>query len=314
MPEKISLLARNATLRQLQVFESIARNQSFTKAAEELHLTQPTVSMQVKKLSEVLDAPLFEQIGRKVYLTAAGQALYEAAEAILAKLSIAEQKINHLKGFSGGTVKLSVISTAQYFVPKVIQEFTQAYPNVTVLMRVGNKETLLERIAMNKDDFYLLGQPPEGLNVSSSPLAVNPLAFVANPNHPLVGKSLSIKDLEGEAFLMRETGSGIRAQVEKVFQSFDFKPSVKMVLGSNEAIRLGLMQNLGITVASIPTLLNEIERGEIAILKVQGFPINRHWYLAYPNGKVLSIAAEKLIELLKREGESLSEQAFNMLN
>ncbi|MDG6778377.1 LysR substrate-binding domain-containing protein [Thiomicrorhabdus sp. zzn3] len=314
MPEKISLLARNATLRQLQVFESIARNQSFTKAAEELHLTQPTVSMQVKKLSDVLDAPLFEQIGRKVYLTAAGQALYEAAEAILAKLSIAEQKINHLKGFSGGTVKLSVISTAQYFVPKVIQEFTQAYPNVTVLMRVGNKETLLDRITQNKDDFYLLGQPPEGLNVSSSPLAINPLAFVANPNHPLVGKSLSIKDLEHEPFLMRETGSGIRAQVEKVFQSFDFKPSVKMVLGSNEAIRLGLMQNLGITVASIPTLLNEIERGEIAILKVKGFPINRHWYLAYPNGKVLSIAAEKLIELLKREGESLSEQAFNKLS
>lgn len=314
MPEKESLLARNATLRQLQVFESIARNQSFTKAAKELHLTQPTVSMQVKKLTDVLEAPLFEQIGRKVYLTRAGQALYEAADAILGKLSIAEQKINHLKGFSGGSVKLSVISTAQYFVPKVIQEFTQAHPDVTVLMRVGNKENLLERIAKNKDDFYLLGQPPEGLNVVSEPLAINPLAFVANAHHPLVGKELTIDELTDQPFLMRETGSGIRAQVEKVFNEFDFHPSVKMVLGGNEAIRLGLLQNLGITVASVPTLMNEINRDEIAILKVQGFPVNRHWYLAYPTGKILSIAAEKLIELLKEEGKKLSEQAFSKLS
>jgi DNA-binding transcriptional LysR family regulator len=311
MPEKGSILARNATLRQLQVFESIARNQSFTKAAKELHLTQPTVSMQVKKLAEVLDAPLFEQIGRKVYLTSAGQVLYDAAEAILVKLSMAEQKIDHLKGFSGGSVKLSVISTAQYFVPKVIHEFTQAYPDVTVLMRVGNKENLLERIAQNKDDFYLLGQPPEGLNVTSAPLAINPLAFIANANHPLVGQQLNIEDLQNEPFLMRETGSGIRAQIEKVFQDFDFHPKVKMVLGGNEAIRLGLLQNLGITVASVPTMMNEINRGEIAILKVKGFPINRHWYLAYPNGKVLSIAAEELIRLLKIEGKALSEQAFS---
>ncbi|KUJ74593.1 LysR family transcriptional regulator [Thiomicrospira sp. XS5] len=311
MPEKISLLARNATLRQLQVFESIARHNSFSKAAEELHLTQPTVSMQVKKLTDLLEAPLFEQIGRKVHLTEAGQALYEAANNILQQLSIAEQKINHLKGFSGGSVKLTVISTAQYFVPKVIHEFTQAYPDVTVIMRVGNKESLLERINQNKDDFYLLGQPPEDLNVESSQLSVNPLAFVANSNHPLVGKQLSIQDLVDEPFLMRETGSGIRAQIEKVFEDFDFQPNIKMVLGGNEPIRLGLLQNLGITVASVPTLMEEINQGKIAILNVKGFPINRHWYLAYPKGKVLSIAAEKLIELLKKEGEKLSELAFN---
>lgn len=311
MPEKISLLARSATLRQLQVFESIARNNSFSRAAEELHLTQPTVSMQVKKLVEVLDTPLFEQIGRKVYLTDAGKILYDSADIILKQLSVTEQKINHLKGFSGGSVKLAVISTAQYFVPKVIHEFTQAYPDVTILLRVGNKETLLERIAKNRDDFYLLGQPTEELNVESSQLAVNPLAFLANANHPLVGKKLDISDLSEEPFLMRETGSGIRAQVEKVFDEFEFKPHVKMVLGGNEAIRLGLLQNLGITVASVPTLMEEIGQGKIKILDVKGFPINRHWYLAYPKGKVLSIAAEKLIELLKVEGKKLSQKAFN---
>lgn len=311
MPEKISLLARNATLRQLQVFESIARHHSFSKAAEELHLTQPTVSMQVKKLSDVLEEPLFEQIGRQAHLTKAGQVLYDAAKNILQQLSVAEQKINHLKGFSGGSVKLTVISTAQYFVPKVIHEFTQAYPDVTVIMRVGNKENLLERIQQNKDDFYLLGQPPDDLNVESSQLSVNPLAFVANSRHPLVGQKLKIQDLAQEPFLMRETGSGIRAQIEKVFEEFEFQPNIKMVLGGNEPIRLGLLQNLGITVASVPTLMEEIHQGKIALLNVKGFPINRHWYLAYPKGKVLSIAAEKLIELLTLEGEKLSEMAFN---
>ena len=313
MPEKISVLARNATLRQLQVFESIARHNSFTKAAEELHLTQPTVSMQVKKLADILDTPLFEQIGRKVYLTNAGQALYDAADDILRKLSFAEQKINHLKGFSGGSVKFSVISTAQYFIPKVIHTFTQSYPDVTVLMRVGNKENLLERILANKDDFYILGQPPEELNVNSSQLSVNPLAFVANAKHPLVGKSLKIEDLQDEPFLMRETGSGIRAQLEKVFAAAHFEPRVKMVLGGNEAIRLGLLQNLGISITSIPTLMDEINQNEIAILNVQGFPIHRHWYLAYPKGKVLSLAAEKLIELLQAEGQLLSSKAFNKI-
>lgn len=311
MPEKISILARSATLRQLQVFESIARHNSFSRAAEELHLTQPTVSMQVKKLVDILEAPLFERIGRKVYLTAVGQALYASVGGILEQLSIAEQKINHLKGFSGGSVKMSVISTAQYFVPKVIHEFMQSYPDVTVIFRVGNKENLLERIAQNKDDFYLLGQPPEGLNVESTLLADNPLAFVANSSNPLVGKKLHIEDLASEAFLMREVGSGIRSQVEKVFQQLRFQPRLQMVLGGNEVMRLGLLQGLGVTVTAVSTLIKEIDAGEISILDVEGFPINRHWYLAYPKGKVLSIAAEELINLLKLEGKSFSKQVFN---
>lgn len=310
MPEKISILARSATLRQLQVFESIARHNSFSRAAEELHLTQPTVSMQVKKLVDILEAPLFERIGRKVYLTAVGQALYASVNGILEQLSIAEQKINHLKGFSGGSVKISVISTAQYFVPKVIHEFMQSYPDVSVILRVGNKESLLKRIAQNKDDFYLLGQPPEGLNIESTLLADNPLAFVANSSHSLVGQKLQIEDLANETFLMREVGSGIRSQIEKVFEELNFQPRLQMVLGGNEVIRLGLLQDLGVTVTAVSTLIKEIDAGEISILNVAGFPIQRHWYLAYPKGKVLSIAAEELINLLRLEGKSFSQQVF----
>jgi len=310
MPNKQSKLARNATLRQLQVFETIARLGSFSKAADSLFLTQPTVSMQVKKLSETLEAPLFENIGRKIYLTEAGKELYQSAKIILDQLSFTEEKINHLKGFSGGNVNLTVISTAQYFVPKVIHEFIQKHPNINVSLRVENKENLLLRIAKNEDDFYLLGQPTEDMNVKSSQFAINPLAFVANAKHPLVGKKLTLKDLINEDFLMREQGSGIRSQIEKVFQKENFTPKIKMVLGGIEVTRLGLLQNLGITIASVPTLMDEIENNKIAILNVKGFPINRHWYLAYPKGKILSLASKELIELLKIEGAKLGLKAL----
>ncbi len=306
-----SKLARSATLRQLQVFSTIARLNSFSKAAEELHLTQPTVSMQVKKLSESLDSPLFETIGRKTYLTEAGEVLYQSSQIILEQLSIAEQNINHLKGFSGGQVQLSIISTAQYFVPKVIYEFNKLYPDVNVSLRIGNKESLSKRIADNKDDFYILGQPTDDMNVESTQLAVNPLAFVANSQHKLVGQKLSIEDLADEPFIMREPGSGIRAQVKKVFDGLGFSPNVKMVLGGNEATRLGLLQGLGITIASIPTLLEEINHQKIAVLNVKGFPINRHWYLAYPKGKQLSLASKALYNMLLEEGKKISYKDFS---
>jgi DNA-binding transcriptional LysR family regulator len=311
MSEKISQIARHATLRQLQVFESIAHHHSFTKAAESLHLTQPTVSMQVKKLADAIEMPLFEQIGRKVYLTEAGEILYEATKQILQQLQEAEDQINRIKGFSGGKIKLSVISTAQYFVPKVIYEFMEQYPDISVAMQVGNKERLVSRIQANKDDFYILGVPPEGLNVESIEFAENPLGFVANVEHPLVGqKGLTLDDLQMEPFLMREHGSGIRSHIEKVFEREGFNPNIKMELGGNESIRLGLLQNLGVSIASIPTLIDDIDRGDLAVLDVKGFPIMRHWYLAYPKGKSLSIAAERLIELLKQEGKSLSYDSY----
>jgi len=293
-------LTRATTLRQLQVFESIARHHSFTQAAKELHLTQPTVSIQVKKLSEALETPLFEQIGRQISLTPAGHKLYLAVKKILAIIENTEEEIDRLKGFSGGNIKLAVISTSQYFVPKVIHDFSERYPNVSVAMRVGNRENLLNRIQENKDDFYILGQPPEGLNVESISLGVNPLAFIANANNPLCqAKQLTLADLTQTPFLMREKGSGIRSHIEKVFNEYDFTPNVKMVLGGNESIRLGLLQDLGITVTSIPTVAEEIESGRLSILNVQGFPINRHWFLVYPKGKVQSIASEALINMIK---------------
>ncbi len=315
MPYRADHLVRHATLRQLQVFVAIAREGSFSKAADRLHLTQPTVSMQVKKLSEAVGEPLFEQIGRKVYLTEVGRIMLDAAQSILDQLALAEEKVNELRGVAGGTVRLSVVSTAQYFVPEVIYDFLEEYPNVNVVMEVGNRETLLERIQKNADDFYILGQPPEGLRVESHLLANNPLAVVAHRDHPLAQETgrIPLQALAEAPFLMREKGSGIRKQVEHVFQEKGFEPNIKMVLGGNEAIRLGLRENLGVTVASLPTLMDEIESGEVVVLNVEGFPLMRHWYLAWPEGKALSLASRLLIERLKKGAAGLDAHIERLL-
>lgn len=309
MADKPNQLIRHATIRQLQVFEAIARHKSFTRAAEELHLTQPTVSMQVKKLADALEVDLFEVIGRKVFLTEAGGTLYDAAKEILQKLEFAEGSIKNQKGFSGGRVKFSVVSSAQYFVPKVIAEFVERYPEVKVAMNVGNKEQLLERIQKNEDDFYILGEPSEALNIESYQLAPNPLVFVAHKSHPLAHKNkIKLAEVANTPFLMREKGSGKRAQVEKAFQQQSFTPNVKMILGSNELVRLGVLQNLGVAIVSLATVINYAEKGEVVILDVEGFPIYRHWYLVTSKGKMLSVAAQKLIELLENEVKTLTHK------
>lgn len=309
MADKPNQLIRHATIRQLQVFEAIARHKSFTRAAEELHLTQPTVSMQVKKLADALEVDLFELIGRKVFLTQAGETLYDAAKDILEKLEVSEDHIKNQKGFSGGRVKFSVVSSAQYFVPKVIYDFVERYPEVKVAMNVGNKEQLLERIQKNEDDFYILGEPSDALNIESFQLAPNPLVFIAHKSNPLAKQSrIKLSELANVPFLMREKGSGKRAQVEKAFQKQNFNPNIKMILGGNELVRLGVLQNLGVAVASLATVINYVEQGELVILDVEGFPIHRHWYLVTSKGKMLSIAAQKLIELLKIEIKSLNKK------
>ncbi|MEZ5449338.1 MAG: LysR family transcriptional regulator [Thiolinea sp.] len=308
-----SRLARQATFRQLQVFECIARHRNFTKAAEELHLTQPTVSMQMKKLSDALGVALFEQIGRQVYLTEAGEALYQGSKNILSNLRVVVEQINHIKGMKGGSLSMTVISTAQYFMPPVIKRFIGEHPYVSISMRVGNKEQLISRIQKNQDDFYILGQPPEGLNVNTTRLVSNPLFMIAHADSHLAGRrGLKLADLRSELFLTRESGSGIRAHIERVFAELGHEPERRMVLGSNEVIRLGLLENMGIAVASLPTLHQELDKGELVVLDVEHFPIQRHWYLAYPQGKILSPIAQKFIHIVENASESLDEFAQQM--
>ncbi|MBN8763751.1 MAG: LysR family transcriptional regulator [Thiobacillus sp. 63-78] len=292
---------RHSTLRQLEVFSTIARLGSFTRAAEELFLTQPTVSMQIKKLTDAVGLPLFEQIGKKMYLTDAGRELQQTCDGIFEHFSRFEMAIADMKGLKKGTLKLAVVTTAKYFAPRLLGPFCQAHSGVDVSLKVSNRERVLERLAGNQDDLYILGQPPEDIDAMAEPFLENLLVVLAPASHPLAkDRNIPLSRLAKEPFLVREPGSGTRAAVERLFASKKIIPKVRMELGSNEAIKQAIVGGLGISVLSRHTLSLDAPLGHIAILDVENFPIRRHWYVAYPRGKKLSVIAQAFLEYLKQ--------------
>ncbi len=290
-------LIRHATLRQLQVFESIYRLGSFTRAAEELFLTQPTVSMQIKKLADVIGLPLFEHVGRNVEPTEAGIVLYDACRHMFETLSNLEMMISDLKGLKRGRLRLGAITTAKYFAPEVLGEFCMLHPGIDVALKVTNRDRIIDRMRNNEDDLYIMGQTPSAeIEVESFPIAPNPLCVMASRDHPLVGqKNIPIERIAEEKFLLREPGSGIRDVTLRLFDSIGLRPNVRMELASNEAIKHAIVGGLGISILSLHTLTLEGLDGPVAILDVEGFPILREWYLVYPKGKELSIVAKEFM-------------------
>jgi DNA-binding transcriptional LysR family regulator len=289
---------RHATLRQLQVFESIFRHGSFTRAAEELFLTQPTVSMQIKKLTDAMGLPLFEHIGRSVEPTEAGVELYDACRRIFEILANLEMKIADLKGLKRGRLRLGVVTTAQYLAPEVLGEFSRIYPGIDLALEVANRHRIIERMHANEDDLYIMGQAPEdGIDIEVHPFSPNPLVVLAPRNHPLVNKkNIKLEEIANEPFIMREPGSGIRDLTFRTFDARGLQPNVRMELGSNEAIKHAVVSGLGLTVLSLHTLTLEGVDGPVAILDVEGFPILRNWYIVYPKGKELSLIARTFLE------------------
>jgi DNA-binding transcriptional LysR family regulator len=302
-------MIKNATLRQLKVFEAVARNLSFTRAAEELYTTQPTVSIQLKQLTDIVGQPLLEQIGKKVFLTDAGRELLKVCRDIFEGLSRFDMLISDMKGVKAGRLQLAVITTAKYFVPRLLGLFCQRYPGIDVSLKVDNRERLLQRMTDNQDDLYVLGQPPEHMEVELKPFLENPMVVLAARDHPLAGlKNIPPQRLTEEQFLMREPGSGTRLATEKFFRECGVKLKVRMELGSNEAIKQAVAGGLGIAVLSAHTLALERSADELVILDVEGFPIRRHWYLAYAKDKQLSVVAQAFLEFLHEESKLLSEK------
>lgn len=302
-------LARHTTLRQLQIFEAIARLRNVTRAGEELHLTQPTVSTQLKHLADAVGAPLLEYVGRQLYLTAAGEELYSACREIFERLDRVEMKVADLKGLKQGYLRLAVITTAKYFAPEVLGRFCKKYPDVDVSIAVTNRDTVLERMANNMDDLYILGHnPARELDMETDAFAPNPLFVMAERHHPLVGKrNISLHRIAEEPFIMRESGSGIRDAVERLFASHGLTPTVRLELGSNEAIKHALIGQLGISVLSLHSIMLEGSRGPLTLLDVEGFPLRRQWNVAYPRGKVLSVIAHAFLTFLHEEGQRLGK-------
>jgi DNA-binding transcriptional LysR family regulator len=290
-------LIRHATLRQLQVFEAIVRLGSFTRAAEELFLTQPTVSMQTKKLADAVGLPLFEHVGRNVRPTEAGLELYDSVRRIFETLANLEMKMADLKGIRRGRLRLGVITTAKYFAPEVLGEFCNAYPGIEVVLKVTNRDRIIERINANEDDLYIMGQTQSGqTDIAVYPFAPNPLVILAPRNHPLVGKkNIPLARIAEEPIILREPGSGIRDATLKAFDERGLKPSVRMELGSNEAIKHAIVGGLGLSVLSLHTLTLEGVDGPVAMLDVEGFPIMRQWFIVHPRGKELSLVAQEFL-------------------
>jgi DNA-binding transcriptional LysR family regulator len=298
---------RYTTFRQLEVFEAIARHSSFTRAAEELFLAQPTVSMQMKKLADGVGLPLFEQIGRKIYLTDAGRELHTASREIFERLRVFHVAVANMKGLNKGTLRISVVTTAEYFAPRLLGPFCEAHPGVEVSLKVTNRETILARFAGNEDDLYILGRPPAELDAVAEPFLENPLVVLAAADHPLASRQrIPLARLAQESFILREAGSGTRIATLRTFTQHGLKVKVRMVLGSNEAIKQAVVGGLGVSVLSRHTLSVDATMGHIAILDVEGFPIVGHWYVAYPAGKQLSVVAKTFLDYLK-SAENLSE-------
>lgn len=287
------------TLRQLQVFEAVARLRSFSRAAEELHVTQPTVSKQIKLLHDEIGMPLFEQIGKKVYLTDAGEQLYATCGDWLDTWGRFEQSIADLRGLRQGKLKIAAVTTTKYFMPRVLGPFCAEYPGIEISMAVINRDQLLERLARNADDLYIMGVPPDDRDIESEPLLENPLVVIAPANHPLVGRRrIPLSRLGREGFLVREHGSGTRMTMEKVFASKKTPLTVKMELGSNEAIKQAVAGGLGLAIISGSTLHLDSGADDLAVLDVQGFPLKRYWYAVRPKGKQLSVVARTFLDFL----------------
>jgi DNA-binding transcriptional LysR family regulator len=295
MPE---YLIRHATLRQLQIFEASVRLSSFSRAAEELFVTQPTVSMQIKKLADALGIPLFEQVGRNVRPTEVGRELYESCRRIFENLANLEMKVSEHKGMKRGRLRLGVVTTAKYFVPEVLGEFCRMYPGIDVALKVSNRDRIIERLNAYEDDLYIMGQAPDDvMEIDSYPFAPNPLVTLAPRDHPLVGeKNIPLSRIAEEPLILREPGSGIRDATLRMFEKQGLSPKVRMELGSNEAIKHAVVGGLGLAVLSLHTLSLEGPNGPVVLLDVKDFPIMRQWHLVYPKGKELSLVAQAFLE------------------
>ena len=282
---------RNATIRQLQIFSVAASHLSFARAAESLHLTHAAISLQIKQLEEVCGTLLFERIGKRVFLTEAGEILLEHARQILQSLKDADEALLALKGLKGGRIAVAVVSTAEYFAPGLLAQFRKTHADVRIRLLIDNRDTVYRLLASNEVDLAIMGRPPPALDATAVAFAPHPLVIVAGVDHPLARRpNLTVADLANEMLIVREAGSGTRSAMEEFFQERSTKPCIGMEMGSNEAIKQAVVAGLGISFLSQHTLGLELSAGRLSILKVEGTPVMRRWHIVRHKSKHLTPA------------------------
>ena len=284
---------KNATFRQLRVFSEVARQLSFARAAEVLHLTPPAVTMQVKELEGHVGLPLFERNGRRVALTTAGEYMLVYARKMLATLKDAEDAAARLQRVEVGQLTIGMVSTAKYFLPRLLAEFKREHEGVDIRLAVGNREQLVRMLQGNEVDIAVMGRPPTELATRAEPFAAHPHVFVAATDHPLLNIGHpTVESLRPDGFILRERGSGTRAALEKFLEKSRMEPRVVMEMSSNETIKQAVMAGMGISFLSLHTIGLELEHHLISILDVEGTPVLRAWNVVHTLSKLLSPAAE----------------------
>lgn len=304
---------KNATLRQLKVFETVARLLSFSRAAEELHLTQPAVSIQVKKLEGHAGLALFEQLGKKIYLTPAGAELLSYSRVIIQQFQSAEEALDQFKGVSGGKLNVAVISAGDYFFPRLLVEFASRHKNVTLNFTVHNREELLHQLVDNMTDLAIMVRPPADMDTINEAFAPHPYVIVAPPNHPLAQKSrIPMSVLMREQFVVREKGSDTWHSMQDGFGEHFAHINIGMEIKSTETIKQAVIAGMGISFLSAHTISQELQAGSLVVLDVRDFPLMLNWYVVHRKNKHLPPVAEAFKKFLLNDGSPLIQQILGL--
>ena len=302
----LAVSLRHITLRQLAVFEALARHRSFSAAAKALHLTQPAVSMQIRQLEDAAGIALVERIGKRIDLTEAGEELARCARDVQARLKDTDDALATIRGLRGGTLDIAVVSTAKYFAPHLLAQFRKRHPEITLRLSVSNREAVVSALRENRTDLVIMGQAPPGLEVEAKVFARHPLVIIAALDHPLAKrKRLKLADLAQENLLIREPGSGTRSAMERFFAERGLRLRASTEMSSNETIKQAVMAGMGIAFLSLHTIGLELKARRLVTLPVEGTPVMRNWHVIHLARKRLSPIAQSFKAFLLDEGAAL---------
>jgi DNA-binding transcriptional LysR family regulator len=307
---------KHITIHQMRLFHSLATHLSFTAVANELHLSQSGVSIQIKRLTESVGIPLIEKIGKKIYLTDAGRELFAATDDVLNRLELLNEDIEDMGQNIKGPLRISGITTSKYFMPHLLGRFLKDYPDVKPSLTITNQLKVTHRLAENLDDIFIMGKYPLNIELEAHYFLDNPLVLVAPVDHPLSNeKNIPLTAIASERFISREQGSGTRAFRTRLFEESGLKANTYMELGSAEAIKQAVMAGLGVSVLSLHNIQLELEAGLLTVLDVQQFPIKRKWYAVHLKQKELSRTSRKFLEFLLDKGsKTLREETLRKLS
>jgi len=279
----------NITFRQMRLFLALADTGSVSAAARAMHVTQPTASMQLRDVADAVGLPLYDVISRKVHLTEAGKELARTVRQMTQEWDLFEQRMDAMKGLTRGRLRVAVVSTAKYFVPRLVGTFCRKHPKIDVSLEVLNRDGVVRRLRENLDDLYIMSMPPTDIDLEDQVFMPNFLVVVAASGDPITKRSkICLKDIARHRFILREQGSGTRMAVDKPFRRKKFHPDVRLELGSNEAIKEAVAGGLGFGVISNHALHGHAKEHGVSVLEVDGFPIVSNWHIVHPKAKQLS--------------------------